>query len=408
MRCERRPIAKEPLPTLPAGRRWTVRGLLVLGTILLVLSQFALFADRQLLDANNWADTSDQMLQNDEIRSQVSGYLVDQLYTGDVAAQVQQKLPPQLQPLAGPLAGGLRELSERATNRLLGRPRVQNLWKEANRATAQQFINIAEDKSKAITQQGNAVVLDLRPVLVQLIDRLGLPSGLKDKLPPNAGQIKIMSGNQVQSVQNAASALNGLAVVLPLLGFLSLGLAVYLSGGRRRRTLLVVGILFITVGAVVLIVRNLAGNGIVESLVKQDAIKPAAHNVWDIGTRLLQQVGQATIVIGIPLVFAAWLAGTTRPAVEFRRWSAPYMREQPGAVYSVVGAIVLLVIAWGPIPATRNIITVLIMIGLVIVGVEALRRQTAEEYPEAGPPPRPPGTDGHGEPAAPPVSGAAP
>jgi hypothetical protein len=393
---------------LPRGRRWSVRALFVLGTILLVLSQLALFADRQLLNADNWADTSDQILQNSEVRSQVSNYLVDQLYSEtDVSTQVADALPPQLKPLAGPLSGGLRELSLRTTNTLLGRPRVQDLWKEANRLTAQQFINIAEDKSKAITQQGNAVVLDLRPLLLQLIERLGLPKSLEDKVPPDAAKIKIMSGNQVKSVQNAASALNGLAVVLPLLGFICLGLAVYLSAGRRRRTLLIVGILFITVGAVVLIVRNIAGNGIVESLVKQDSVKPAAHAVWDIGTRLLQQVGQATIVIGIPLVFAAWLAGTTRPAVAFRRWSAPYMREQVGAVYTVVAAIVLLVIAWGPIPATRNIITVLIMIALVIVGVEALRRQTEEEFPAvaaAGSP----AADGHGDPTAPPVGGAAP
>jgi len=276
-----------------------------------------------------------------------------------------------------------------------------------NCATAQQFINIAEDKSKAITQQGNAVVLDLRVVLIQLIERLGLPKSLEDKLPPEAGKIKIMSGNQVKSLQNGASALNGLAVVLPLLAFLLLGGAVYLSPGRRRRTLMTVGILFMATGACVLIVRNLVGDGIVGSLVKQDSVQPAAHAVWDIGTRLLQQVGQATIVIGIPIVFAAWLAGTTRPAVSSRRWLAPYMREQPGLVYTVVGALILLIIAWGPIPATRNPITIVIWLALTAVGIEALRRQTAEEFPQTAPP-GPPAGNGHGEPATPKVGGAAP
>jgi hypothetical protein len=53
--------------------------------------------------------------------------------------------------------------------------------------------------------------------------------------------------------------------------------------------------------------------------------------------------------------------------------------------YSVVAALVLLVIAWGPIPATHKPIPVLIMIALVIAGVEALRRQVAEEYPDSTP-----------------------
>jgi hypothetical protein len=392
---------------LPRGRRWTVRALLVLGTTLLVFSTFALFAHRQLFDADNWSDTSTQLLQNDDVRSQVSNYLVDELYRGtDLSRQVAGSLPPQLQPLAGPISGGLHELALRAANSLLGRPKVQDLWAEANRATAQQFINIAEDKSNAITQQGNAVILDLRVVLLQLVDRLGLPGTLVNKLPPDAAKLKIMSGDQIKSVQNGASALKGLSFFLPLLAFIMLGLAVYLSPGRRRRTLMVVGIDFLAVGAVVLIVRNLVGNGIIESLVKEDSVKPAGHATWDIGTRLLQEVGQATIVIGIPLVFAAWLAGETRPAVAFRRWSAPYMREQPGLVYTVAGAIVLLVIAWGPIPATRMVLPVLIMIGLVAVGVEALRRQTAEEFPAISPP-GPPAADGHGDPT-PPVGSVAP
>src|SRR5690348_11870836 len=139
-------MARDPLPVLPRGRRYTVRAMLVLGTILLVLSSLALFADRQLLNADNWADTSDQLLQNSDVRSQVSNYMVDTLYSEtDISTQVAGALPPQLQPLAGPVTGGLRELALRTTNTLLGRPRIQDLWKEANRLTAGQFINIAED-----------------------------------------------------------------------------------------------------------------------------------------------------------------------------------------------------------------------------------------------------------------------
>src|SRR3954453_17844033 len=148
-------MASAALPELPRRRRYAVRALLVGGTILLVLSTFALFANRQLLNSDNWSETSSQLLEHPEVRAQVSNYLVDQLYGDvDVPAQIAAALPPRLDPLAGPLAGGLRELSLRAANTLLGRPRVQDLWKEANRLTAQQFINIAEDKSKAVTQQG--------------------------------------------------------------------------------------------------------------------------------------------------------------------------------------------------------------------------------------------------------------
>jgi hypothetical protein len=80
---------------------------------------------------------------------------------------------------------------------------------------------------------------------------------------------------------------------------------------------------------------------------------------------------------------AATLAGNRRPAVAFRHFAAPWFRERPLATYGVVIAILLLIVLWGPIPATRKPIPVLIMFVLVWIGVEALRRQTAEEFPDA-------------------------
>jgi hypothetical protein len=43
--------------------------------------------------------------------------------------------------------------------------------------------------------------------------------------------------------------------------------------------------------------------------------------------------------------------------------------------------VVLLIVAWGPIHATRLVIPVLIFLGLTLLGTAALRRQVAEEFP---------------------------
>jgi hypothetical protein len=379
-----------PTPAPPSdgrpsrGRRYAVRAALVAATILAVLAIFAVFANRQVLDAGNWADTSSALLENQAIRTQISANLVDQVYANvDVTGEVARALPTRLQPLAGPAANGLRELAERRMLRLLDRPRIQQAWKEANLLTAQQFINIAEGDSKAITAQGNAVVLNLRAILVELVDRLGLPKALADKIPSSAGRITIMKSDQAGTLQNGVQALKGLALVLPFLVIGLLALAVYLARGRRRRTLLFAGIDLVLAGAIVLVARNVVGSAVVGSLAKTDAVKPAAEAAWSIGTGTLRDVGQAAIVIGIPVLVAAWLAGPMRPAVAFRRTAAPWLRDRPGLVFGVAGMLVLLVILWGPIPATRKVLPVLILIGLVVLGVQALRRQTAEEFPEA-------------------------
>src|SRR3954468_7420974 len=379
-------MTSAPPPAAPAHRahRFTVPALLTVGTILAVISIFAVFANRQVLNADNWADTSSQLLESPAVRTQVSDYLVDQVYTSvDVKGEVARALPKRLAPLAGPAANGLRELAEKRTDKLLGRPRVQEAWKGANKITAEQFINIAEGNSKAVTAEGNAVVLNLDVILKELIQRLGLPRSLADKVPDSAGKIKVMSSSQISTIQSVTNILKSLAIVLPVLAFGMLGLAVFLARDRRRHTLMAVGIDIVLAGVLVLIARNVLGNHVVSALAATDAVKPAAEDVWSIGTRILHDVAGAMIIGGIPVIFAAWIAGPQRPAVAFRRTAAPWLRESAGWTYGVVGAIVLLVIAWGPIPATRMAIPVLIMIGLVVLGTEVLRRQAALEFPNA-------------------------
>jgi hypothetical protein len=356
--------------------------MLGLASLLAVLSIFAVWANRQLLNADNWADTSSALLANDDIRSQIASFSVDAVYSNtDVQNEIASALPPRLEPLAGPAAGALRELAERRANRTLERPKVQEAWKAANKLTAQQFINIAEDKSKAITQSGDAVVLDLREVIKQIVAAVGLPGDTVDKLPPDKTKIKIMDGNQVGGLQTGAKLLHGLSWILPTLAVLLVAGAVYLGRGRRRETLFYAGVDIIIAGLLVLTLRRIVGDSVVDSLVKTESVRPAAEAAWHISTRMLQQVAQACVVLGIPLVIAAVLTGPLRPAVAFRRFAAPVLRDRPGLAYSTMTLIVLIIVAWGPIPATRKPVPVLLLFILSMLGVAALARQTEEEFP---------------------------
>ncbi len=382
-----------PLPpgTLARGSRppsrgtiWGVRALFTLATILSVAAVFAIWANRQVLDENNWAHTSTEMLQNSEIRTEISDYLVQQLYANvNVSQQLSSALPPQLKPLAGPVAGGLENLAEKAAYQFLGRPRVQAAWFAANKVTAKQFIDIVEGKSKLVRLNGNAVFIDLRPILGQLTQVLGLPPALLAKLPPGAARLKVMTSKQISSVQKAVKLIKGLAVILPLLALLLFALAVYLMRTRRRHALFIVGIDLVIGGAIILIARNLAGHAIVNSLVATDSAKPAAQAAWSISTGMLSDIAQSSIIIGLAVMLAAALAGPRRPAVALRRAAAPWLRERRGVAYSVVLAVLLLIVLWGPIPATRMPIPILIIIGLLWLGLETIGRQTAVEFPDA-------------------------
>lgn len=377
------PAVKPKRTQSRAARIW-VRVILVVATILGIVSILAVWANRQVLNADNWANTSTALLQNDAIRTQIADYVVEQVYANvNVAAELRSALPPRLQPLAAPAAGGLENLAQKAAFTLLGRPRVQEAWKATNKITAQQFINIVEGKSKLVSLQGNAVFIDLRPILGQVAQRLGLPPSIVQKVPTSAARLKVMTSDQIKTVQNGVDLLKGLAIILPLIVLLLFALAMYLSPGRRRHTLFFIGIDFVIAGLFVIVARNVAGNQIVDSLVATDSVKPAAHAAWSISTAMLSDVAQSTIIIGLAVMFGASLAGPRRPAVAFRRVVAPWLRERRGVAYTVVAVLLGLIILWGPIPATRMPIPVLIIIVLVVLGVEALRRQTAEEFPDA-------------------------
>jgi hypothetical protein len=82
------------------------------------------------------------------------------------------------------------------------------------------------------------------------------------------------------------------------------------------------------------------------------------------------------------IVVAAWLAGPTAWAVATRRNLAPYLRE-PRFAWGAYAVVVLVLVAWAPTPAFRQVIPALLLIGLLALGLEALRRQTAREYPDA-------------------------
>jgi hypothetical protein len=72
------------------------------------------------------------------VRDATSNYLVNQLYANvDVAGELKSRLPPQLQPLAVPISGALRNAATTAAQKALAAPRVQDAWKQANKAADQ-------------------------------------------------------------------------------------------------------------------------------------------------------------------------------------------------------------------------------------------------------------------------------
>jgi hypothetical protein len=355
----------------------------VLASILAFAAILAVWANRQILNTDNWTRTSTELLENRTIRNQLAGYLVDQLYANvDVAAEIREALPPRLQPLAGPAAGGLRELAERTVRRALARPRAQARWAAANRTAQQQLLKILEGGGTVVSTSGGDVVLDLTALLTEMQERIGIGGRVADRLPASAAQITVMRSERLKAAQRGLKILKGLPIVLVALSLVLFAAALALAPGWRREALRAYGIGFVIAGAAALILQVQAGEALTKALTDTAAVQPAIAATWTISTTLLVQAAWATLGYGVFMVLAAWVAGPSRPTVAIRRAVAPYARH-PGIAYATLAVLVALLLWWAPTPALRDPALALILIALLALGWEALRRQIGREHPDA-------------------------
>jgi hypothetical protein len=372
------PIRGESAP-LTRNRAIAVWTLVVVASILMLLSSLTIWVKRQALDTDAWTNTSGQMLANDQIRQQLSIYLVDSLFSSaDATAKIQQSLPENRSALAPIIAGALQNVAVQAADRILETPQAQALWEEANRRAHQNLIAVleGEDVRRFETENGE-VVLDLNPLVQRLSGRFGFQPS------PDAGKITILHSGQLKNAQRALKVVKVLSVFLLLLVLFLYGLAIYLARGHRRRLLRATAVSFLLVGVLVLVIQRLTGGVVVGSLIKTDAVRPAGDAAWGIGTELLRSVAYALILYGVAGLVGAWLAGPTRWAVAGRRRLAPVFEDQAWIVYVSVAVLFLLVLAWGPTRATREWWGILLLGGLLFFGVAMLHRQTVREFPAA-------------------------
>jgi hypothetical protein len=374
-----------PKPPIGRGRRILVQVIVWATTVLAVLAIFAVWANRQLLNPDNWASTSTKLLQRTEVRTAVSNYLVGQLYAKvDVPGELRSRLPPAVQGAAAPLAGALRNVAVAAAQRALANPQVQEAWRASNRAADQAFVSIVNGGTGAVSVNGGSVTLDLRSIVANIADQLELPD-ISAKLPPSVANLKILDSKQIKFVQDVGKALKGLALLLTIIVPLLYALAVVLARGRRRRTLMTVGIAIVAAGLIVFAARKIVESGVTNSLVKTEANRPAASAVVSIATSMLSEIAGAFLFVGVPLIAAAWFAGPARLAVRMRRAIAPSLRHYPALTFGVVAALLLLIFMWGPIPATHRPAGIIIFTVLAMLGTAALLAQTAHEFPDPSP-----------------------
>ena len=252
-------------------------------------------------------------------------------------------------------------------------------------AACLEAIAVLEDKTRpGVSTANGSVTLDIRTIVIDLAQQLGFSGNLVSKIPPDAGQITILQSDQLSAAQTAVKTIKLLSIWLVVLTLLLWVLALYLARGARRTTLRDIGWSIFIVGLLLLVVRRLGENYILDHLTTPQT-RPVGHRVWLIGTQIIGQIGWALIAYGIATVLGALLAGPTHLATGLRTWLAPTLNARQAVAWGITGATYLLLVLWGPTHALRAPMGILLLGALAALGLYTLRRQTLQEFPDAAP-----------------------
>ena len=348
------------------------RVLTVVAILLALVGMVAFYVEHTALDEDGFETISRNMIENDEIRTQVAAKSVDTLFENvDVEAAIAERLPPAQQGLAPVLAGLARSGADRAADAALERPRVQTVWVETTTATQRQLVRLLDDDTTFIQTEGGAVVLDLRPIVIELGDQVAVIGRVAERLPESSGRIAIIEESQLETAQTITKLLRTVADWMWLVALAVAALAVWLARGRRRLELRAIALGLLVVGVLLLAVRRFAGNYLVDELAQDDAVKPAAHDAWNILTQVLADRAWVWIILGVITLLGVWFVGDTSRAGQARRATAPAL-ENRATTYGIAVVAVLALLLVAP-QISRGWLSALLLIALVVAGIEVVR-----------------------------------
>lgn len=359
-----------------------VKFLTLLVGIFGVLAILTSWLDSQLLDTEQWGQTSVEMLQNPEIRSAVASYAVEELYANvDVEAELKKFLPTDFKGLSGIAAGGLRQVADQGAEQALALPQVQDVWQRANVAAHQTLMDVIDNKSQVLTTGGGQVDLQLRPLIIEIAAQIGLAKQAEQNVPASVGSVRILDSSELSTVQTVAGAIQGSALIFSLLVVLLVGLALFLSKGYRWITLLWLAGALILAAAVVLVVRS-AGSGFVVGQLATPDLEAAATAAYAIGTNLLKTFAWSVIIAAFVLVVLSWLVSPNSAAQSVRNYLAVAFGRYPAITFGLLGLAGLIFLLFG-VSDGRSFIVRLAIVIVAAIAVVMFRKQLMAEHPDA-------------------------
>ncbi|MEU9231123.1 hypothetical protein [Streptomyces subrutilus] len=264
--------------------------LIALVALLVPASAVAYWADRDLGNADRYTAAMSPLAEDPAVQ-------------GVVVTQATRALAGQID--AGPFQSGVDALLGEALRSFAGTEAYRTAWDAANRAAHAAFLQALT------TGQGDAVTIDLAPVVAQVKEELvadGVP--FADRIPVTRVSVKVMEYDNLGALRKGFRMLQIAGVWLPVLTVVLAASAVAVAV-RRRRAVMATG-LGIAAGAALLWIAVDVCRRITLDDLPADIDRQAAGAVYDALTAFLRTTAWVVLAIGLAAALGGWLTGRLR------------------------------------------------------------------------------------------------
>ena len=282
------------------ARRRIATLLIVLATVSGIGAIVALWAAVQVFDTNEWTETSERVLEADEVRTAISDYLVDELDDDGALAA----------------AGVTSEEARQQVERILASEAAMAVWSAANRTAHSTLIALVDERRSTQSIGDGGVRLDLSALATQVVGTLGIPD---PGIAPGEISFQVIPTEDVDEIQTAVDTARVVPVILLAVTLGLYLLAVLLGGGSRRRIGFRVGISLLVIAAAGFLVR-LGGPIALDLTVAPPAeADDAIDAVWRAATSLLVWLSSLAALTGAFLAILTFAWGRVGGADGLRR-----------------------------------------------------------------------------------------
>ena len=264
--------------------------LLALATGTAVAACFGVWAKRQALETDPWVDTSERVLENEEVRDELGRELSVRVFQ---IPGVQERIDQRSREDAADLRREIRETAKE----VLGSDAALRAWRTANRRAHKIFLRFLDGDRDTVS-------INVRALLEEVLDEVGLPPDLAENVPRDITNLEIVSEGELEGARDGADLLRALAIILPILALVLFAVAIVVAPNRLL-ALAATGGCLVLAALSVIVLRRIGQSAVVDQLSETSQAKPAVEATWRIATSLLGTVAIVALVAGVLLALAA-------------------------------------------------------------------------------------------------------